>query len=205
MRLKNLNPAGVLVIMAVLTICPIVWASVLPQVSDEVNESDRSLRIHIKPLPEGVSRLYLVNAPNGRRQFELVHIDGSIERLSTEAFAERLDTNQKGKPWFYQILNITSPVGFAWVFLGLLGQVLFTGRLLLQWLVSEKAKRCVVPVGYWWMSLIGASMLLVYFIWRRDIIGVLGLGTGWLIYGRNLWLIYFPKGAEIEFETGMNE
>jgi lipid-A-disaccharide synthase-like uncharacterized protein len=39
------------------------------------------------------------------------------------------------------------------------------------------------------MSLIGATMLLVYFIWRRDIVGILGQATGWIIYIRNLVLI----------------
>lgn len=155
------------------------------------------IRIHIKPLPEDVSRVMLTSATDGRRQFELVHIDGTVEQLSSEAFAQRLYTSQAGKPWFYRLLNITSPIGFAWVFLGLLGQVLFTGRMILQWLTSEKAKRSVVPVGFWWMSLAGASMLLIYFIWRRDIVGVLGQATGWLIYVRNLWFIYRNSSDEL--------
>jgi lipid-A-disaccharide synthase-like uncharacterized protein len=45
-------------------------------------------------------------------------------------------------------------------------------------------------VAFWWMSLVGASMLLVYFIWRRDIVGILGQATGWFIYIRNLVLIH---------------
>ncbi|MEM8872751.1 MAG: lipid-A-disaccharide synthase N-terminal domain-containing protein [Planctomycetota bacterium] len=77
--------------------------------------------------------------------------------------------------------------------LGLFGQVLFTGRMLVQWLVSEKQKRSTVPVVFWWMSLGGASLLLIYFVWRRDIVGVLGQGTGWGIYARNLWLIHKAK------------
>jgi lipid-A-disaccharide synthase-like uncharacterized protein len=88
------------------------------------------------------------------------------------------------------VLNITGPAGIAWVAMGLLGQVLFTGRMILQWLTSERARRSVVPVGFWWMSLAGASMLLAYFVWRRDIVGVLGQSAGWMIYSRNLWLIY---------------
>ncbi|HHQ49151.1 MAG TPA: hypothetical protein ENK19_09765 [Acidobacteria bacterium] len=81
-----------------------------------------------------------------------------------------------------------------WVALGLLGQVLFTGRMVVQWLVSEKRKRSVVPVIFWWMSLGGATMLLIYFLWRKDIVGVLGQSTGWFIYSRNLWLIYRHPG-----------
>ena len=80
--------------------------------------------------------------------------------------------------------------------LGLLGQVLFTGRMLIQWLASERERRSVVPVAFWWMSLAGASMLLVYFLWRKDIIGVLGQSAGWVVYTRNLWLIYrHPEDA----------
>ncbi|MEL7237889.1 MAG: lipid-A-disaccharide synthase N-terminal domain-containing protein [Planctomycetota bacterium] len=84
-----------------------------------------------------------------------------------------------------------------WISVGLLGQVLFTGRMLVQWIVSEKAKRSTVPPVFWWMSLIGASMLLSYFIWRRDIVGVLGQAAGWGIYLRNLWMIYRPSREPI--------
>jgi lipid-A-disaccharide synthase-like uncharacterized protein len=62
--------------------------------------------------------------------------------------------------------------------------------MIVQWLVSERARRSVVPAAFWWMSLIGATMLLVYFLWRKDLVGVLGQGTGWLIYIRNLYLLY---------------
>ncbi|HAI14296.1 MAG TPA: hypothetical protein DCM28_21505, partial [Phycisphaerales bacterium] len=72
-----------------------------------------------------------------------------------------------------------------WVAVGLLGQVLFTGRMIVQWIASEKSKRSVVPTAFWWMSLIGASMLITYFIWRKDVVGVLGQATGWFIYVRN--------------------
>ncbi|MEC7351885.1 MAG: lipid-A-disaccharide synthase N-terminal domain-containing protein [Planctomycetota bacterium] len=77
-----------------------------------------------------------------------------------------------------------------WVSVGLFGQALFTGRMLVQWLASERLRRSTIPVAFWWMSLAGATMLLAYFIWRRDIVGVLGQGLGWIIYVRNLGLIY---------------
>ena len=162
------------------------------------SEAGDPIRILIKPLPEGVSRVFLTSTTDGRRQFELVHIDGSVEQLSSEAFAQRLYKGQAGKPRFYRLLNITSPIGIAWVLLGLIGQVLFTGRMVLQWLTSEKARRSIIPVGFWWMSLAGASMLLIYFIWRRDIVGILGQTTGWLIYVRNLWLIYRNSSDELQ-------
>ena len=116
--------------------------------------------------------------------------------LTPEAYANRLLSKDDSRSFTFKLLNISTPYGIAWVVLGLLGQVLFTGRMVVQWLVSEKEKQSVVPPAFWWMSLIGASMLLTYFIWRKDIVGFLGQGTGWLIYLRNLWLIYRTKEQE---------
>lgn len=166
------------------------------QTESQGTDSAPAIRVDIKPLPDGVGRVLLTNSPDGRRQFELIHVDGTVERLDSETFAERLFESRSGKPRFYRLLNISSPVGIAWVLFGLLGQILFTGRMILQWMVSEKAKRSVVPPAFWWMSLAGASMLLTYFIWRRDIVGILGQSAGWLIYVRNLWLIYRPAPAK---------
>ena len=78
--------------------------------------------------------------------------------------------------------------GLGWVAIGLSGQLLFTGRMLVQWFTSEKSKRSVVLSSFWWMSLIGATVLLVYFIWRTRYRGILGQATGWVICVRNLAL-----------------
>jgi len=114
---------------------------------------------------------------------------GSDRILTPEEFARLYYSQQTSQGWLSTIFNITSPVGLAWVALGLGGQLLFTGRMLVQWLASEKSKRSVIPISFWWMSLIGSTMLLIYFIWRRDIVGILGQATGWVIYIRNLVLI----------------
>ena len=76
-----------------------------------------------------------------------------------------------------------------WAYIGIIAQALFTARFVVQWLASEKSRRSVIPISFWWMSLIGSTMLLVYFIWRRDIVGIIGQATGWVIYIRNLVLI----------------
>ena len=114
---------------------------------------------------------------------------GTDRMLTPEEFSRFYYGQEAGRGWLFAIFNVTSAVGLAWVAVGLLGQLLFTGRMLVQWLTSEKSKRSVVPVSFWWMSLVGATMLLVYFIWRRDIVGILGQATGWIIYIRNLVLI----------------
>lgn len=83
----------------------------------------------------------------------------------------------------------TGQFAAAWIAVGLLGQALFSARFLWQWIASERGKKVVVPVMFWWLSLGGASMLLAYFIWRRDPVGILGQSFGWIVYARNLSLI----------------
>ena len=114
-------------------------------------------------------------------------------RLTLEEFAAALERARGDRPagraWWQRVLDITSPLGAVWVAVGLGGQALFTGRMLVQWLASEREQRSVVPEAFWWMSLMGASMLLAYFAWRVDVVGMIGQATGWGVYVRNLWLI----------------
>ncbi|WP_348827480.1 lipid-A-disaccharide synthase N-terminal domain-containing protein [Halomonas sp. RT37] len=76
-----------------------------------------------------------------------------------------------------------------WLAVGFLGQALFSARFVVQWIASERAKRSVVPVAFWFLSLVGGMTLLVYAIHRRDPVFVLGQGTGLFIYLRNLTLL----------------
>jgi lipid-A-disaccharide synthase-like uncharacterized protein len=149
-----------------------------------------SVQLRVKPLPAGVRRISMERGQEGERWFLIERVGGQQERLTPDQFAALFEPDDGDRSWLFRLLNISSPIGFLWVALGFLGQLTFTGRMLLQWLVSEREKRSVVPVGFWWMSLIGASMLLLYFIWRKDIVGVLGQCAGWTIYSRNLWMIY---------------
>ncbi|HRQ73031.1 MAG TPA: lipid-A-disaccharide synthase N-terminal domain-containing protein [Phycisphaerales bacterium] len=86
--------------------------------------------------------------------------------------------------------NISSWGNFVWIVVGLTGQACFFGRMLVQWVVSEKSRRSVVPAVFWWMSFFGGVALFAYFVWRTDIVGVLGQSTGVVIYARNLRLIH---------------
>ncbi|RCS25500.1 hypothetical protein DUT91_01480 [Phyllobacterium salinisoli] len=83
----------------------------------------------------------------------------------------------------------------AWVILGFVAQACFSMRFVVQWVASEKAKRSVVPVAFWFFSLFGGTLLLVYAIQRQDPVFIAGQGMGLFIYIRNLWLIANEKKA----------
>lgn len=83
----------------------------------------------------------------------------------------------------------------AWILLGFVAQGLFTMRFLVQWLASERAKRSVVPVAFWFFSLGGGALLLIYAIQRQDPVFIAGQGLGLFIYVRNLWLIANERRA----------
>ena len=76
-----------------------------------------------------------------------------------------------------------------WLAVGFLGQALFSARFVVQWIASERAKRSVVPVAFWFLSLAGGVTLLVYAIHRRDPVFILGQGAGLFIYLRNVMLL----------------
>ncbi|MCH6588687.1 MAG: lipid-A-disaccharide synthase N-terminal domain-containing protein [Limibaculum sp.] len=85
----------------------------------------------------------------------------------------------------------------TWVLVGLGGQVLFMMRFVIQWIVSEKAKRSTIPVSFWWLSIGGAAILLAYAIYRADPVFILGQSLGFFIYARNLWLIHAEQRADV--------
>ena len=78
----------------------------------------------------------------------------------------------------------------VWATIALVGQVIFGGRFILQWIVSEYKKRSHVPTAFWFMSLAGSLTLLSYSIHIRNPIFMLGFSLNTLIYLRNLHLIY---------------
>jgi lipid-A-disaccharide synthase-like uncharacterized protein len=77
----------------------------------------------------------------------------------------------------------------AWVLFGIVGQVAFAMRFIVQWIASERKKESTVPVAFWYLSLVGGVILFVYAFWyRHDLVFSLGPGAGILIYIRNLVL-----------------
>jgi lipid-A-disaccharide synthase-like uncharacterized protein len=162
---------------------------------------DISEPVRLKNVPGSATRVDLIALPDDEgHRFRIMWEDGRVETLSPDQFAAVLYDDHSGRSLLYRILNITTPIGIAWVTVGMLGQLLFTGRMLVQWLVSEKSKRSVVPTAFWWMSLTGGLMLAIYFMWRKDIVGIVGQSTGIFIYARNLMLIHRCKVAKATLE-----
>jgi lipid-A-disaccharide synthase-like uncharacterized protein len=90
----------------------------------------------------------------------------------------------------FRLMNITSWVGVVWLCIGLLGQLAFSGRMVLQWIVSERRRESVITESFWWFSLAGSLLLFSYFVWRQDPVALLGQASGIVIYARNLRLIH---------------
>lgn len=80
-----------------------------------------------------------------------------------------------------------------WLVVGLLGQLMFTARFLVQWFASEKAGRSVVPVAFWYFSIFGGLIVLAYGIHKLEPVIIVGQLPGVVIYSRNLWLIHREK------------
>ncbi len=70
--------------------------------------------------------------------------------------------------------------------LGIVAQIVFTFRFLYQWLYSEKKKKSSLPLGFWWLSLVGSSLILVYAIFRKDPVLLIGHLFGAIMYIRNI-------------------
>lgn len=88
--------------------------------------------------------------------------------------------------WFQELLgNAMHPIAI----LGFVGQGVFFMRFLVQWLATEREKRSVIPIAFWYFSIGGALLLLLYGILDRDPVIMLGQSTGLFIYLRNLYFI----------------
>ena len=80
-----------------------------------------------------------------------------------------------------------------WLGIGFLGQSLFFSRWLLQWFISERREESHIPIGFWYMSLIGSVIVLAYAIYRVDPVFIAGQGVGAVVYVRNLILLHRAK------------
>ena len=86
-----------------------------------------------------------------------------------------------------KLLNNES-IPYWLLMLGIVSQVLFTFRFIYQWIYSEKTKISQLPVGFWRLSVLGASLILTYAIFRKDPVLLIGHGAGLIIYVRNIFI-----------------
>ncbi len=82
-----------------------------------------------------------------------------------------------------------------WLCVGLTGQAFFTMRFLVQWIVTEKKRKSVIPTLFWYCSILGSLFLLSYAIYRQDPVFILGQSFGSIVYIRNLYFIYRNNGV----------
>ena len=76
-----------------------------------------------------------------------------------------------------------------WLAFGLLGQAAFASRFLVQWIASERAGESYVPMSFWYLSIVGSLVLLIYAIHRKDPVFVIAYLPNCVVYIRNLILI----------------
>lgn len=76
-----------------------------------------------------------------------------------------------------------------WLIIGLVGQILFFSRFVVQWIASERQKQSVVPDSFWYISIVGGTFLLVYSIYIMDPIFIAGSFLNLFMYGRNIMLL----------------
>jgi lipid-A-disaccharide synthase-like uncharacterized protein len=77
----------------------------------------------------------------------------------------------------------------GWVILGFVAQGFFTMRFAVQWIASERARKSVIPVAFWFFSICGGALLLIYALYRRDPVFIAGQALGLLVYLRNVYFI----------------
>jgi len=92
-------------------------------------------------------------------------------------------------------LNTLGPRDMVWIGIGFLGQFLFMMRFLWQWIQSERQRRSIIPIAFWYFSLAGGMTLFAYAVHRRDPVFITGQSLGLLVYARNLLLIGREKRA----------
>jgi lipid-A-disaccharide synthase-like uncharacterized protein len=83
----------------------------------------------------------------------------------------------------------------TWIVVGVLAQLMFSMRFVIQWLASERVRASVVPELFWYFSCLGGLMLLGYAVHRMDPVFIFGQAGGLVIYARNIYFIWLRKRA----------
>jgi lipid-A-disaccharide synthase-like uncharacterized protein len=86
----------------------------------------------------------------------------------------------------------------VWKVIGWLGNIVFFSRFFVQWYATEKKKRVVVPTAFWWLSLAGSLLLLIYSIHQQDSVFIFAYLFTWIPYTRNLIIHQRHKAAHLD-------
>jgi lipid-A-disaccharide synthase-like uncharacterized protein len=84
-----------------------------------------------------------------------------------------------------------------WKVVGWVGNVVFFSRFFVQWIATEKQKRVVVPISFWWLSLIGSVLLLTYGLWQRDSVFIFAYAFTWIPYIRSIVIHYRNRAQRV--------
>ncbi|MBF0288600.1 MAG: lipid-A-disaccharide synthase N-terminal domain-containing protein [SAR324 cluster bacterium] len=85
----------------------------------------------------------------------------------------------------------------GWEVFGLLGNMAFGSRFFLQWIASERAKQSIIPIYFWYLSLFGSFILLIYFIHLKSLIGILAYLPNVIPYTRNIILVKRTEKSKV--------
>lgn len=91
----------------------------------------------------------------------------------------------------------------VWKVLGWVGNVVFFSRFFVQWYATEKNKQVTVPAGFWWLSLVGSVLLLIYGVHKRDSVFIFAYAFTWIPYIRNLMIHYRQHQSRVECPCGV--
>jgi lipid-A-disaccharide synthase-like uncharacterized protein len=89
-----------------------------------------------------------------------------------------------------------------WLGIGFLGQAMFSMRFLVQWVYSERQRRSIIPIAFWYFSILGGMTLFAYALYREDPVFILGQGAGLVIYARNLYFIRRERALAADNPAG---
>lgn len=172
MRLLDRLAAPLLLVMCGVLCWPVARAADAPTKEIVVIEMDRDTR-EVQARRASEEEL---------EDVQRAPVDGETIRtaLRIDVASGQVDPLDAGLSWY-------------WLAFGFGAQLLFTARMLVQWIASERAKASVVPTAFWVLSALGGLMLLTYFLRRGDPVGVLGQAFGLTIYARNL--IFIRRGS----------